>query len=142
MQITKIQFRRLVLLQLFVSVLAAVMVFIGTSYLPAVLQEFFLEKIQAELTTWDLLTTIIIIPFIIWWTHNLTALYRFKKYAPKHLLYVTITGLVIVLMPSSIYPLIVATSLESVLTNIFFILVGSTLALVYFSNIATEFINE
>ncbi|MBY0538118.1 hypothetical protein K2P47_01820 [Patescibacteria group bacterium] len=136
MQITKSQFKKLILFQavlLFVYVIAS---FFTPALLPAELQTYLDSVYEQDLSIYEIITAVLALPLLVWMLQNLVALYQFRSYAPKHLLYITMIS---VLLYISIPGAIVYTVIDSFLNDLLFLLAGFTLAIVFYSNIADEF---
>lgn len=134
--ITREQFKKLILVQVLILVVYAFSSFITAPFLPAELQAYVNASMEGDLTMWEMAVVAFSIPFLIWVIYNLRGLYTFKPNAPKHLLYITIVS---GLYYTNIFQPFVVTNLEAFFNDTLYILSGVTLALVFFSNIATEF---
>jgi hypothetical protein len=137
-QITRKQFRQLIIVQLCVVILAAIAPF-AVGPLTSEGTKAILDMVaETPLTTYDIILGLVFLPLALWSAQNIFALYQFKSYAPKHLLYITVLG---VIAGFFAYPVdvVVTFGVEDMFYYIFNMMAGATLALVYFSNIANEF---
>ncbi len=134
--VTKEQFQKLILAQVFILIAAICSTFFMTAFLPMELQAYINASMEGDLTFWEIAVLVPSLPFLAWFIINLRGLYAFKPNAPKQLLYITIvSGFFYV----NIFEVFVVTNLEEFFNDVLFLLSGITLALVYFSNIADEF---
>lgn len=139
MQITKLQFKKLVM----VYSIATILYFVTSFLLEGPVEE------SDELPTLVLVYGLAIIGLMVWTVVNMHSLYNFKKFAPQHLLLISLVGLLVYLgdyyftVTSVITSVPVAYGFMDMLSYIFYdiglFLSGAILALVYFSNIADEF---
>lgn len=136
-------FRKLIFLDVLILLLASISALIDLNYYqqlyPETLQTYLEIFDDLPITTIDHMFGFTSVIFVIWAVQNLVALYRFKAYAPKHLLILTLIAFVM----SLVKPLapIVSISLWMTLWDLSTFLSGFMLALVFFSNISKEFKN-
>jgi hypothetical protein len=136
MQITKSQFKTLIVVQLVIGIGSAVLSFFTTALLPIALQTYVNESLEQDLSSYQIIVFTLALVVALWALQNLIALYQFKSYAPKHLLYITIISPVFYF---GILDAVVYTSIDAYLNDLLFMLAGATLALSFYSNIASEF---
>lgn len=136
MQITKKQFQKLVIFQALVFIAYVIASFFTPALLPAELQTYLDSTYEQDLSLLQLITAVLALPLVIWMLQNLVALYKFRSYAPKHLLYIIlVSSLLYVFMPGAV----VYTMIDAFLNDLLFLLNGFTLAIVFCSNLAAEF---
>jgi hypothetical protein len=136
MQITKTQFKKLILFQAVLFVVYIIASFFTPALLPAELQTYFDSTFEQDLSVLQIITAVLALPLVVWMLQNLVALYKFRSYAPKHLLYITLLS---ALLYISIPGAVVYTVIDSFINDLLFLLAGFTLAIVFYSNIALEF---
>ncbi len=137
-QITRKQFRQLIILQFLFLVLALITPFAISSFASETTKAIFDIIADAPFRTYDVIIALIVLPLGLWSLQNMFALYQFKSYAPKHLLYIIILGILsgFASYPVEVLPIF---GLEDMFYYLINLCSGATLALVYFSNIADEF---
>jgi hypothetical protein len=138
-QISISEFRKLIIAQgvLLVAAIASALV------VPLMASEETVEiydvLMDMPASVFDMILYVILLPILVWSIFNLFALYRFAPYAPKHLFYITVLGIGLgfLVAPFSLSPVF---NIESMFYYVGSVLSSITLALVYYSNIALEFI--
>lgn len=135
--ITQRQFKQLILLQVAILVVAIFCGVFGEQFLPTVLQEYLQAESDAPVTTYQFSVGLVVIVIALWSLQNLVALYKFRKYARKHALVLTLLWPIIAVFMATT-PLIYL-QIEDVLYEMVATLWGVTLALLYYSNIAEYF---
>jgi len=133
------QFRYLLLLQIVCFITLAALPFVMGPFLTPEDRAIY-EYVPETLTLSPIAIAVsfLLLPIALWALQNFYALFTFKSYAPKHLLYITIIGLVAALLvdPLGVYQY---TGLESLILSLYGMVQGATLTLAFASNIATEF---
>ena len=136
MQITKSQFKKLIILQVSIFVAYIASSFFTLALLPAELQSYVESSAEKGLSTIETIVIVLALPLLVWAFQNFLALYQFRSYAPKHLLYITFISAIFYI---NITEAIVYTNVDAFFNDTLFLLTGFTLAIVFFSNLATEF---
>ena len=137
-QITRKQFKLLIIVQFVFIVVAATSSFVLSPFASAEMKTLLDMYYEIPLNTYNTVMSLFLLPIGAWSLQNMIALYQFESYAPKHLLYITALMLIVgfAVMPLEIFPYF---GIEKMLYYVADVLFGFTLALVYFSNIANEF---
>ena len=137
-------FRKLILLEVLLMILAMVGLIIDAHYYqylyPESLQLYWDTLGDTPMTAVDNMVGLASVIFGIWALQNLVALYRFKAYAPKHLAIITILGFLIIPLATPLAP-VVSILLWETLFDLCIFLNGFVLALVFFSDVSKEFKN-
>lgn len=140
MTITKKQFKYLIVFNFSASLLAVLSSILVVYYLPKNIQDI----INSPSVIPDKYIIISGFGFLIlgvWSLQNVVALYKFKSYAPKHFLFLTLISYVIYLLSACMHPLIfnVVTNVEAFFYMFSNIFSTAILIFLFFSNIANEF---
>lgn len=137
MKITKAQFKKLVLLEVALLIVYVVGTFIDMALLPEVLQNYLTAEFESPYTFMDIGLSVVALVLLIWATQNYFALYRFKSYAPKHYVILTLIGSLYYFM-APLEPIIMTVAF-SFITDAWMFLTGFLIAIMFFTDLRSEF---
>lgn len=140
MKISKAQFRKLVLLEVMLLVVYVIGTFIDMTFLPEVFQNYLTAELESPYTPMDIGLSVLALAMLVWAVQNYYALYRFKSYAPKHYVLITLLGS-LYYFATPLEP-IVMTVAFSFVTDAWMLLTGFLIAVMFFTDLRLEFKKE